>query len=197
MYYIEKIEFIMLDIIKIMMFDLNSRQDAFEIVKQVLVPMFYNESQIGRSFRSVDAASIRFFKKELLHAILELASKVDDGSLTNNDIRNYIRAICEKTCGSVGQAQKVINVYLKYYTILTKTDFKIFKQLDCPLDSKIMSKYAKQFGLRQTSLRLMTDMNTYETWQRRLEKNGKSLRLKADLLTYDPGRITKYLITPK
>jgi len=175
------------------MSQIKSGRDAFEVVRKVLIPMFYKETQLARSFRNISNDEKQEFKKELFTTILNLADKVDANSLQNSHIREAIKTLSDNTSGTVGQAQKVINVYLKYYAILTGKQIALLRELDCPLDSKVMSRYERQLGLRRMSLLKMDDFHTYETWQNGLEKTGRGLRISPDLQTYDPDRIRGYL----
>lgn len=158
--------------------------DFFEIVRQVLIPMFYKETQLGRSIRK----SRPEFKKKLFEATLELADKADNGILRNEDIQKKITALSNTTNVSIGQAQKVINVFLKYYCILTQKPDAIISELDCPLDSQIMSRF-KTKGIKRTSLKKMTKIEDYIAWQNHLKKVGKGIRLRPDIQTYDKERI--------
>lgn len=158
--------------------------DFFEIVRQVLIPMFYKETQLGRSIRKNNLE----FKKKLFDAALELADKADNGTLRNEDIRKKIMAISSTTGVSIGQAQKVINVFLKYYCILTQKPDAIIEELDCPLDSQIMSKF-KTKGIKRTSLRKMNKIKDYIAWQNHLKKTGQGIRLRPDIQAYDRERI--------
>jgi len=162
--------------------------DFFEVMRQVLVPMFCKETQLGRSLRSNKLA----FNKQLLNSIMELANKADDLTLRNEDIRARIRQISKDNEVSIGQAQKVINVYLKYYCILRQKPEEVLKELDCPLDSQIMTKF-KTKGVRRTSLKNMTEFSNYVAWQEHLEREGNGIRLKPDIETYDMGRINSFL----
>ena len=107
-------------------------ENSLEIVKQVMIPAFYNESQMGRSLRSNN----KLVKKVLFETIMGLLKKVDNNTLRNHDIREGIKYVAQKADVSVGQSQKVINVYLKYYCIL-HGDEHLIKELDCPLGSII------------------------------------------------------------
>ena len=158
--------------------------DFFEIVRQVLIPMFYKETQLGRSIRKNNLE----FKKKLFEETLELADKADKGTLKNEDIRKKIMEISSTTGVSVGQAQKVINVFLKYYCILTQKPDSIIEELDCPLDSQIMSRF-KTKGLKRTSLRKMNKIKDYIAWQNHLKITGKGIRLRPDIQTYDKERL--------
>jgi hypothetical protein len=177
--------------------------DYIEIAKQVLVPMFYKESQLGRSVRENDAASKVNFKRELFNSILELVRKVDRGTLTNSDIREKIRKLANGTGVAVGQAQKVVNVYMKYYCLL-KEKKNLWEELDCPIDSGIAKAVwenlspedkeglKKQYRLPQEGIPLrffffnITKLQNithpiYEFLQVQLEKMGNGIRLKPDI----------------
>lgn len=162
-------------------------EDYFEIVRQVLIPMFYKEAQLGRSLR-VDNQK---FKKQVFNFCMELANKVDNGTLRNADIRNRIIEISKNANASIGQTQKIINVCLKYYCIPTRKPPEIIKKLNCPLDSQIMTKYKTSY-LPKTSMREMTDIRWFEAWQKCLESIGKGARLSPDIETYDKQRIEKF-----
>jgi hypothetical protein len=71
-----------------------------------------------------------------------LFSKIDDGSLKNEEIFNSIKKVkdIDKNI-SFGQAQKVINVAVKQYCFITKQKENILQELDCPLDSITMKGY--------------------------------------------------------
>lgn len=159
-------------------------EDYFETVRQVLIPMFFKEAQLGRSLREDNPE----MKKQVFNSCLELANKADNGTLRNEDIRNKIVEVSKNAKCSIGQTQKIINVYLKYYCILTKKPPEIIKELDCPLDSQIMSKY-RTSGLWKYSLRELTDFSRYIAWQKRLEFIGNGIRLSPDIKTYDIERI--------
>ena len=162
-------------------------KEFFDIVRQVLIPMFYKEAQMGRSLRKKNLK----FKEKLFEASLELADKADKGTLRNEDIRKKIVAISSTTDVSIGQAQKVINVFLKYYCILTQKSEAIIEQLDCPLGSQIMSRF-KTKGIRRTSLTKMNNITDYLVWQNHLKKIGKGIRLRPDIQAYDKERISLF-----
>jgi hypothetical protein len=159
-----------------------------EIIKKVLIPMFYKEAQLGRSIRQNNID----FKRKLFSACIELSKKADNQTLINNQIREKIKAISDETKVSIGQAQKVVNVYLKYYCLLTEKSLAIIKELDCPLDSQIMSKF-KTKNLRKISLKNLIDFNEYIAWQNHLENIGNGMRLGPDIETYDKERIKLFL----
>jgi len=106
-------------------------------------------------------------------------------------LEKKIGEISKNASASIGQTQKIINVYLKYYCILSRKPPEIIKELDCPLDSQIMTKYKTPY-LTKTSLREMTEISWYVAWQKRLEFIGNGVRLSPDIKTYDKQRIEKF-----
>lgn len=167
----------------------KSRDEFSKTIKEVLIPMFYKESQIGRS---VGKNNIKF-KRKLFDTIIKLIVKADNLKLENKHIRNAIKNLSEETDVSIGQAQKVINVYLKYYCILTDKPSYIIKELDCPLDSKIMSGFDKNKP-KNYRLKNFKNFNDYVSWQNYLEFKGNGIRLKADIIAYDKERINSFFI---
>ena len=166
-------------------------EDFFETVRQVLIPMFFKETQLGRSLKGVKLEVKKQLKKLLFESIMELANKADNETLKNEDIRKKIVEISEKGQVSIGQTQKVVNVYLKYYCILTKKSTGIIAELDCPLDSLIMSRYTTK-NVRKIWLKDMTKINDYLAWQDHLKQEGKGIRLRPDIEVYDVQRIQKF-----
>lgn len=166
-------------------------KDISEIVKQVLTPMFYKETQLGRSLGKKDKEFKNALKNALFISINKLREKADNGTLKNEEIRKEIKELSEKTGVTIGQSQKVINVYLKYYCILTNKPEEIIRELDCPLDSGIINKFGKGYE----KLIRLKDMgfNSYVEFQNRLEKEGNGIRLKPDIEIYDKKRIKEFL----
>jgi len=159
------------------------------------VPVWYKESMIGRSIgksgSKLRKEQKREFKKKLCEAIEKLVRQVDSENLCNRNIREEIKKLANTTAVTIGQAQKVINVYLKYYCILCD---KPLEELDCPLDSGIMKKH-KNANYRPTLLKDMTEekFDEYEGWQEHLRKVGQGIRIKPDIDCYDKNRIKKFL----
>lgn len=155
-----------------------------EYAKDILVASFINESQVGRSISSsikdgkIDIDK-KFFNKALLKSIKRLRKLVDKGSIKNYAIRKEISDLSKKTGVSIGQSQKVINVYLKYYCLILNKPSKIIKELDCPLDSITMNN--------QQQMKNITSMTEYESWQEKF-KNEFGVRLFKDK-EYDLNRL--------
>lgn len=165
------------------------------LAKKILIPVFDKESQLGRSFYSLNkdkkfTANFKreLFNKKLVENIEILRKKIDDGTLKNQDIRKSILKLSGKTGAMPGQSQKVINVYLKFYCLFLNKPYEMIKELDCPLDSNVMRRKLK---INKTMKGIWTMMD-YNSIQRLCEKEGSGTRLAADLF-YDKQRINNYL----
>lgn len=166
----------------------------YNIVKKTLVPIFYKEDQIGRSLGKKDKKFKSKFKNNLYKSINKLADLADSNLLNNKDIRREIKNVAKKSNVSLGQSQKTINTYLKYYCVLTGKTQKIIKELDCPLDSNIIKKYKNiDKNLREIKLKNLNDFKIYEKWQEHLKENGMGIRIEPDVLVYDKQRLDKFL----
>lgn len=162
----------------------NYQLEVFrEYAKNILVASFIKETQIPRSIQSSKSdgkkIDIKKFNKELLHSIKELRKLVDSEQIKNHHIRNEIEQLSKKTNVSIGQAQKVINVYLKFYCLIIGGTLETIKELDCPLDSTTMEK-------RQRMKNILT-MSEYIKWQDKFESEYK-IRLFRDE-EYDLNRL--------
>jgi|GEM_PF-5138165 len=174
--------------------------------------MFYKESQIGRSVRNSE--NVLLFKRKLFESIQRLAEKADASTLVNRDIRQEV-AFLAKDGITVGQAQKVINVYMKYYSIL-REKLNLIKELDCPVDSGMIrlvwsnltdkDKLALQRMLNPKRLSIPLsvlfsemarlnnmDFRLYTFIQDVTERIGNGIRILPDLEVYDKRRIEKFL----
>jgi len=123
-----------------------------EDVKNILVATFYKETQLGRSISSSNKDFKKVinkeFKRDLLNSVIKLRNLVDKGTIRNLDIRDEIKSLSEKTGVSIGQSQKVINVYLKFYCLFLDKPLEIIKELDCPLDSTTMERKQKMKNVK-------------------------------------------------
>jgi hypothetical protein len=155
------------------------RENAMDI----LVASFYKETQVGRSIGSSNKdgknIDIKKFKKELLNSIRKLRLMVDNDTIKNKNIRNEIKNLSKKTGVSIGQSQKIINVYLKFYCLLLNKSLEIIKELDCPLDSTTMERKQKMKNIEK--------IEEYEMWQKKFEEKF-SIRLLRDI-EYDTNRM--------
>ena len=92
------------------------------------------------------------------------------GQLTENDILDSIRSLSSEFGISLGQAQKPINVILKYHFYLTRSeDEQTKKVLYCPIDSVVL----KDLLGRKLSLTLI-DEKMYLAIQDLIQKHSKT-----------------------
>lgn len=148
---------------------------------------FNRASQLDRSFAKTKLTikGKRRFRKQLLQSCLHLMPKIDDGSITNTKIRNEIKRLKGVAKNiSFGQAQKVINVCLKQYCFILNKN-KLFKELDCPLDSTTMNGCK----IKNNKMNNVTEKD-YLQYQKAFEE--KSCRILIDS-EYDDKRITQFL----
>jgi hypothetical protein len=112
-----------------------------------------NATMILRSVgKNINKDKIKDFKVSLFKEIEILTNKMDKNTLTEKDIINSINELCKKFGISFGQAQKPINVILKYHFYLTKSNETSMKKvLHCPIDSLILKKLGKR-GISLTKI---------------------------------------------
>ncbi len=119
------------------------------------------------------------FKTELAKLIFRLRKRVDSGSIKNSNIRKAIKKLSSTTHQSIGASQKPINVYLKFYVIISGKR-KILRELDCPIDSYVI----KMNHLKKISLKNL-DFKNYKEMQDLIYKKYNGLRIMADILSWD------------
>ena len=152
------------------------KEKDLEMVKNSLLTVLCNATGIFR--RTVDSKD-KEFKIKLEKIITKLRKQVNLGSIKNSDIRNAIKELSSATGYSVGASQKPINVYLKFYAVLSCRK-KILRELDCPIDSYVI----KENGLKRISLKKL-DFKDYEEMQNTLYKKYNGTRILADILSWD------------
>lgn len=161
-------------------------EDLRRLAKDTLLVMLYGESQIGRSISAYDKKDNTFnkekFKKIVLEETRRLGDMVDNKTLTNKAIRDAILDLSEKGGVTIGHAQKILNVYLKYYSLLTGSPPEIISELDCPLDGIIMNHKERIMNIQT--------FEKYLKYQDRFEKNG--IRLIEDK-KYDEQKISNFI----
>ena len=145
-------------------------------IKNSLLTVLCNATGIYR--RTITAEHKANYKIKLKEIIMKLTRKVDDGSIANRDIRNAIIELKE-FCGSIGASQKAINVYLKFYSVISNKDDSVLKQLDCPIDSFVIKKNK----LKKLSLSNL-NLEDYEEMQNKLEQKY-DMRILADIEAWD------------
>jgi hypothetical protein len=137
---------------------------------------------LRNSFKTKKARII--YKKASVKVIEELLDKVDRDKLTRQDIQNGISKLKRKAghkC-SYGLSQKSINVVLKYYCFAHKNaNFKLLSQLDCPIDSRIISKYYPSASHNQGFRLKNLNRQNYDLIQGQIKKKER-LRILGDLV---------------
>ncbi len=103
---------------------------------------------VGRSFLADNRRQKLREYKQLVFAELEpLCSRMQQGLLQTNDIRESIERIRFQVDISFGQAQKAINVLVKYHYFLFHSNSPVGSQLDCPLDKIILDGLGERVSL--------------------------------------------------
>jgi hypothetical protein len=134
--------------------------------------IIFNATMISRSVGKTlkDSGKLKAFKVAVFRQIEKLTGKMEDASLTEDDIMTAIGKLNKGFGISFGQAQKPINVILKYHFYLTKCDDqRIKKVLHCPVDSVILK------GLGKTGLSLSKiDKKDYIQVQQEIQQRSNT-----------------------
>jgi len=134
--------------------------------------IIYNATMIARSLGKTfedQKDLLKKFKKTVFNEVEQLTDKMDKHSLSEEAIINSIKKLKNTYNVSFGQAQKPINVLLKYHYYLYHTDNKtILEVLHCPLDSVVL----KRLGYRSYNMLFLTDIeyDTYISLQNKIKK---------------------------
>ncbi|MCL6466094.1 MAG: hypothetical protein K6T77_04970 [candidate division WOR-3 bacterium] len=140
---------------------------ALTIHQKSVYLMVYNATLISRSIGKKFAGEnnetrklkLEKIRKCVFEQIEDLTTRMDRNKLTENDIIKSIDNLSTKLGISFGQAQKPINVILKYHFYLTRNnDARIKRRLHCPIDSFIQQKLGKS----RTSLTKISKENYLE-----------------------------------
>ena len=107
-------------------------------IKLSLLTILCNASQIYR--RTIPKSRKEAYKKSVKKIIKKLIEKTDNNSITNKGIRDAINELSKNAGISIGASQKAINVYLKFYCIVSNKADNIIKELDCPIDREVIKK---------------------------------------------------------
>jgi len=103
--------------------------------------------------------------------------------LKNEDIRNSIKKLAEVSNVSVGASQKAVNVYLKFYCIISNKPKEILTELDCPIDSKVQKRNSlKKIPLKDINFEDYVEMQN-------ILKDKYDLRILADIEAYDEEKV--------
>ena len=151
----------------------ESKRDS---IKSSLLTVLCNATGIYR--RTIIAEHKANYKVKLKEIILSIKKKIDNSSITNKDIKNSIIELRE-FCGSVGASQKAINVYLKFYSVISNKEDSVLKELDCPIDSFVIKKNK----LKKISLSNL-NLEDYEEMQNKLQQKY-GMKILADIDAWD------------
>jgi len=116
---------------------------GLSIYQKSVYLIIFNATMIARSLGKTlkDKSTLAEFKKDVFRAFYALVRLMDEKRLTEDAILESIRALRSKFEFGVsfGQAQKPINVLLKYHFYLTKSgDAETERILHCPVDSVVL-----------------------------------------------------------
>jgi hypothetical protein len=139
--------------------------------------IIFNATMISRSVGKTlkGKNSTKRFKINVFEKLNHLCDLMNTGKLSEDDILGSIKALRDKFGISFGQAQKPINVIMKYHFYLTRPkDHKTKKVLHCPIDSVILKELNKS-GLPLTKI----DEAKYLELQKEIEKRF-SIRINFD-----------------
>jgi len=145
---------------------------ALTIYQKSIYLIIFNATMISRSVgKNIKVGkSVKDFKVSLFKEIEMLTSKMDTNTLTEENIINSIDNLCNEFGISFGQAQKPINVILKYHFYLTKSsETSMKKVLHCPIDSLILKKLGKS-GISLTKI----DKEKYLKIQKEIGNRGNT-----------------------
>lgn len=121
--------------------------------KSVYLDIF-NESMnvrmLGESFPLHGRAErIKKFKWLVFAELEHLCSRMKFESLQTSDIRKSIEHVSTAAGVSFGQAQKAINVLLKYHYFLHDAESGAGAELDCPLDGLVLRELGVRISLQR------------------------------------------------
>jgi hypothetical protein len=104
---------------------------------------------VGKTLKSINSKkTVKDFKRRVFREIESLTELMDNDKLSEKDIVNSIETLQKEFDISFGQAQKPINVLLKYHFYLTRNNNSTIKKiLHCPIDSKILEELKEEVSL--------------------------------------------------
>ncbi len=137
--------------------------------------LIFNATMIARSIggKIASGKNLGDFKVRIFEEIEILTDKMDHGVLTEHEIIDSIDRITNEFGLIFGQAQKAINVILKFHFYLTNRNEQMKRVLHCPIDSIILESVRKnglhtiKSGTRLTEV----DKETYLAIQGALKRN--------------------------
>jgi hypothetical protein len=113
---------------------------SLDIHQKSLYLIIFNATMISRSIgKSIGKEKLAKFKIKFFQRIEKLISKLNSNILTEKNIKYSIRKLSTEFDISFGQAQKPVNVILKYHYYLNhQNNIELKKVLHCPIDSEIL-----------------------------------------------------------
>ncbi len=158
--------------------------------------IIFNATMIARSISKNPnyngTQSINKFRQSTIETIEKLAESMSKGTLTDNMITDSIEDLKKKTKVSFGQAQKPLNVILKYHYYLTypKKRVRAIEQLlHCPIDSVVL----KSLKYRATSLAKIKKKE-YLKIQKMIENDSPTTKIAFDSV-WDNQHLNGYSVT--
>jgi hypothetical protein len=143
------------------------------IYQKSVYSIIYNATMISRSIGKSSMGrkqKVKNFKIRVFEKLDNLTDLMNNGKLTEGDILKAITVLSNEFQLSFGQAQKPINVILKYHFYLSYVqNNEIKKILHCPVDSVIL-KALKKSGSSLTKI----DKGKYLSLQREIQKRCSS-----------------------
>jgi hypothetical protein len=101
---------------------------------------------VGKTMK--DTEKLRKFKIAVFKELEKLTDLINENQLKEEDVINSIERLSKTFAISFGQAQKAINVMLKYYFHLFSDQNNQLKEiLHCPIDAVILKKLNKKISL--------------------------------------------------
>ena len=167
---------------------MSEYQQCKERAKDVFIAIIYKESQVFRPLGKRGTNVDNGFRTKVFAACKRLREIVDQDSIKTQDIRQEIENMSRVTNTSIGQSQKVINVFLKFYCLITNKTESLIRELDCPLDRNSIRKLVPQ--KERKALKDIKSIDDYLFYQRKAEEQF-GVRLFADE-PYDMQRLALY-----
>lgn len=107
-----------------------------------------NPRALGESFPSHGRAErVKRFRALVFTEIEHLCSRMQYESLQTSDIRKSIEHVSSASGISFGQAQKAINILMKYHYFLHDAVSGAGAELDCPLDNVVLRELGERISL--------------------------------------------------